>query len=87
VPAGPPRAAIEKTEWDKDHFKVEKSLSHKQLDSTPKRAHFDAHGMLGGSLATERSPLEPSRFWAQIEHLMFATLVARAFESDSEEAG
>jgi ATP-dependent Clp protease ATP-binding subunit ClpC len=79
------RATIEKGEWDKDHFKVEKPLSHKQLDSTPKRAHFDEHGMLNGTITTDRRPLEPARFWAQIEQVMFATLVAHAFASDGEE--
>jgi ATP-dependent Clp protease ATP-binding subunit ClpC len=79
------RATIEKGEWDKDHFKVEKPLSHKQLDSTPKRAHFDEHGMLNGTITTDRRPLEPARFWSQIEQVMFATLVAHAFASDGEE--
>jgi ATP-dependent Clp protease ATP-binding subunit ClpC len=80
------RAAIEKGEWDKDHFKVEKPLSHKQLESTLKRAHFDEQGMLNGTITTDRCPLEPSRFWAQIEQVMFATLVAHAFANDSEDA-
>jgi ATP-dependent Clp protease ATP-binding subunit ClpC len=80
------RAAVEKAEWDKDQFKIEKPLSHKQLDATLKRAHFDEHGMLGGTITTERRPLQPSRFWAQIEQVIFTTLVARAFESDAEES-
>jgi ATP-dependent Clp protease ATP-binding subunit ClpC len=80
------RAAIEKAEWDKDHFKVEKPLSHKQLDATPKRAHFDDHGTLGGTITPEKTPLEPGQFWAQIEHVMFATLVTSAFANDAEES-
>jgi ATP-dependent Clp protease ATP-binding subunit ClpC len=80
------RAAIEKAEWDKDQFKIDKPLSHKQLDSTSKRAHFDDQGMLGGTITTERRPLEPARFWAQIEQVMFTTLVARAFDDDSEDS-
>jgi ATP-dependent Clp protease ATP-binding subunit ClpC len=79
------RAAIEKGEWDNDHFKIEKPLSRKQLDATPKRAHFDEHGMLSGTLTSERCPIEPARFWTQIERVMFSTLVTHAFASEAEE--
>ena len=78
-------ARIERAEWDADHLKIAKPLGRKQLDATPKRAHFDEQGVLSGTITPERRRLEPGQFWAQLEAVMFTSLVTRAFEDHEEE--
>jgi ATP-dependent Clp protease ATP-binding subunit ClpC len=79
------RAILDRAEWGQDHLKVSKPLGRKELDATPKRAHFDEHGVLSGSITSERRRLTPAQFWPQIEAVMFSSLVTRAFANEGEE--
>ncbi|PRP92194.1 ATP-dependent Clp protease ATP-binding subunit ClpC [Enhygromyxa salina] len=80
-------ATLNAEAWDKGPVEVGRPLGRKQLDATPKLAHFDERGMLDGKITTGRMALTPAQFWPQIEQVLFASLVERAFEGDHDEAG
>jgi len=70
--------------WATAPLKVERPLTGKTLDATPKRAHFQADGTLSGSITTDPVRLRPSEFWSRVEQVMFAPLVARAFTMEDD---
>ncbi|KIG14869.1 ClpB protein [Enhygromyxa salina] len=80
------QAALQADEWNKENLVVTKPLGRKQLDATPKRAHFDDHGQLSGSITADRMTITPAEFWLRIEAVMFTALVRQAALGDDEAA-
>ena len=79
------RATIERSEWDRNHLKLQRPLRREELDVMVKRAHFDVDGFMSGALCPAKIALTPAEFWPRLEELMFTPLVERAFSGQTDE--
>lgn len=80
-----PRATITAKEWATEQLTtLPKPLRRAELDATPKRAHFNEDGSVGGTLFPSRIDLSPAELWSRLEEVMFTPLVERAFTGEDE---